>query len=359
MKHLNTLLFSFFAILTAPGVSHAQINGGNHVFEFLNLPPSARIASLGGQLISVSDDDVNLAFANPALANASMHQALSFSHQFMPAGINSGYAAFGYHLDKSNLTLHGGLRYIGYGTFDLTDATDEVIGTFDAGEYALTIGAGKQLYEKLSVGANIRLISSRFESYNSLGVTADLGALYQDTASLMSFSLLLRNAGTQLSSYAGPRQPVPFEMLVGMSKRLRHMPLRFSVTYRYLDRWNVLYDDPNSQEDLFFFPGSDSQNSGNDKIDNFARHLVFSAEFLFGKKDNFRVRFGYDHLKRKEMSVNNLRSLAGFSFGLGFHISRFRIDYSRTANHLGAGISHITISTNLKQFTRPAAGIVE
>lgn len=359
MKHLNTLVLTLLSILATTGIASAQINGGNHVFEFLNLAPSARIASLGGQLISVADDDVNLAFANPALANSNMHQAISFSHQFMPAGINSGYAAFGYHLDNADLTLHGGLRYIGYGTFDLTDATDEIIGTFDAGEYALTIGAGKQLYEKLSVGANVRLISSRFESYNSLGFTFDLGAFYQDTASLVGFSFLLRNAGTQLSSYAGTRQPVPFEMLVGMSKRLRHMPLRFSVTYRYLDRWNVLYDDPNSQEDLFLFPGSGSQNNGNSNLDNFARHLVFSAEFLFGKKDNFRVRLGYDHLKRKEMTVNNLRSLAGFSFGLGFHINRFRIDYSRTANHLGSGISHITISTNIKQFTKPASSIVD
>ena len=359
MKHLNTLIFFSLASLLAPGLSTAQINGGNHAFEFLNLAPSARIASLGGQMNSVSDDDINLAFTNPALLNPSMHQALSFSHQFMPGGIHSGYAAFGYYLDKANLTLHTGLRYIAYGTFDLTDATDEIIGTFNAGEYALTFGAGKQLYERLSIGANIRLINSRFESYSAMGLTADLGAFYQDSSALLGFSFLLRNAGTQLSTYAGNRQPVPFEMLLGLSKRLRHMPLRFSVTYRYLDRWNVLYDDPNSEEDLFLFPGINNQNAGNNFIDNFARHLVFGAEFLFGKLDNFRVRFGYDHLKRKEMTVNNLRSLAGFSFGLGFKINRFRIDYSRSANHLGAGISHITISTNLKQFTRPTASLVD
>lgn len=359
MKHLNTLLILCFLGLLLPIHSLCQVNGGNHVYEFLNLAPSARIASLGGQLISVSDDDINLAFANPAAANPSMHQAISFSHQFMPAGINSGYAAFGYYLKQSEITLHGGLRYIGYGSFNLTDPTDEVIGTFDAGEYALNLGAGKQLYDKLSVGANLKLITSRFESYSSAGVTADLGALYQDTASMTSFSVVLRNAGIQLSSYAGNRQPVPFEMLMGVSKQLRYMPLRFSITYRYLDRWNVIYDDPNTQEDLFFFTDGSNQKSGNTFIDNLARHLVFSAEFLFGKQDNFRLRFGYDHLHRKELSVNNLRSLAGFAFGLGFKINRFRIDYSRSANHLGAGISHITISTNLKQFTKPAAALVE
>lgn len=359
MKHFNTL-FTFASLILACALStKAQINGGNHVYEFLNLSPSARIASLGGQLISVADGDVNLAFANPALANPRMHQSLSFSHQFMPSDIQAGYAAFGHHLSQANITLHGGLSYISYGTFDQTDATDTTIGTFNAGEYALTFGAGKQLYEKLSVGTNIRLISSQFERYHSFGVVADLGAFYQDTAMLFSFSFLLRNAGTQLSSYDGKRQPVPFEMLLGMSKQLRHMPLRFSLTYRYLDRWNVLYDDPNAQEDFFLFPDSNSQNQGNHKLDNFARHFVASAEFLFGKKDNFLIRLGYNHLKKKELSHDNLRSLAGFSFGVGIHVNRFKIDFSRTVNHLASGVSHLTVSTNLKWFTKPTTSIVD
>jgi hypothetical protein len=80
--------------------------------------------------------------------------------------------------------------------------------------------------------------------------------------------------------------------------------------------------------------------------------LVFNGEFLFGKKDNFRLRFGYNHLMRKELSVRNLRSLAGFSMGAGLKISRFRIEYGRSILHLGANLNHFSISTNFREFTK-------
>ncbi len=357
-KHYTSLLLFILSPCTWLPLQ-AQVNGGNHVFEFLNLAPSARIAALGGQLLTTADDDVSLAFANPAVANANQHQALAFSHQFLPAGIHSGYAAFGWHANAVQTSFHGGFRYISYGTFDLTDETDQVMGTFKANELAFTLGAARQLYERLSVGLNLRLISSRFETYNSYGLTFDLGALYSDTSSLLSVALVLRNAGTQLTPYLDVRQPVPFEMLVGVSKRLRHMPLRLSVTYRYLDRWNVRYDDPNAEEDLFFFGEGATAGEKSHFFDNLARHFVFGAEFLFGRLDNFRLRFGYDHRQRKELNVNSLRTMSGFSFGVGIKVNRFRLDFSRTANHIGAGITHLTLSTNLQSFTRPHADIFD
>jgi hypothetical protein len=79
----SLLLFFFFAGLFP---LYAQI-GGEHVYSFLNLSPSARITGLGGQLISVRDGDVSLAYGNPALLNPEMHQAISFNHNFHLAGI--------------------------------------------------------------------------------------------------------------------------------------------------------------------------------------------------------------------------------------------------------------------------------
>ena len=87
-------------------------------------------------------------------------------------------------------------------------------------------------------------------------------------------------------------------------------------------------------------------------VDNFFRHLVFGGEFLFGKKDNFRVRVGYSHFQRKELSVSGFRSLAGFSFGLGLKISKFRIDYGRAFYHIAGGLNHFSISTNLQEFKK-------
>lgn len=352
MNRNFTLAFLTACSLFFLGKTDAQVIGGDNVFEFVNLSPSARVTALGGHLITVRDDDVNLAFQAPSLLNPSMSGQVGFSNNFMQADINSGYASYGHFSEKFDLTWHGGIQYIRYGTFDQTDEIGNVLGQFSASEYAFTVGAGKELYERLSVGANLKFVTSSFESYNSTGLLGDLSATFHDTASQLNITLLFKNIGTQFSTYTDDnREPMPFEMQAGLSKRLRYLPFRFSIIYRYLDRWNILYDDPNTEEDTFFF-GEDQGSSDNTFIDNLARHFVFSGEFLFGKNDNFRLRVGYNHLQRKELSVRSLRSLTGFSMGVGLKINRFRIDFGRAVTHLGAGTTHLGITTNFREFTK-------
>lgn len=339
-------LFLYFA------KTDAQVVGGDNVFEFVNLSPSARITALGGHLITVRDDDVNLAYQAPSLLNSEMHGAISFGNHFYHTGINNGYVSYGHHIKKWEATIHGGVQYMRYGTFDQTDEIGNILGQFSASESVITAGIGKELYERLSVGANIKFVTSSLESYNSNGIMADFSATYHDTSKLINFTLLFKNVGVQLKTYTDEnREPVPFEMQAGISKRLRYLPFRLSVIYRYVDRYNILYDDPNSTEDTFFF-GEDQGSGDNNFIDNLSRHFVFSGEFLFGRKDNFRLRLGYNHLKRKELSVRNLRSLAGFSMGVGLKINRFRVDFARSISHLGAGTTHLGISTNFKEFMK-------
>ncbi|MCB0703753.1 MAG: type IX secretion system protein PorQ [Saprospiraceae bacterium] len=343
----NALLLLTF--LLSGGQLLAQI-GGDAVYQFLELPQSARVSALGGVLITVLDDDVSLAMSNPAVANAGMHQQLSFNHNFHLGGIQNGYAAFGWYVPKWDATLHGGMQYVAYGTFDETDVYGDVIGEFKAADYALTIGAGKSVYERLSVGANIRVINSQYANYDSWGLGFDMAAIFHDTASRINVSLVARNAGWQLNTYtADNREPMPFDLQLGISKQLAHLPFRFSVVYHHLDQWNILYDDPNQVEDFLFF-GEEPTKSGNPAIDNLFRHFIFSGEFLLGAKENLHLRVGYDHQRKKELSVNNYRSLAGFSLGLGMKISKFRIDYGHAFYHLAGGINHVSISTNLRAF---------
>ncbi len=348
---MSKLLPIFLSIFLCANASTAQIVGGDNVFEFLNLSPSARVTALGGNLITVLDDDVNLASGNPSLLNPAMHNALAFNHNFFPAGIGHGYVAYGHFVEKWKTTFHGGIQYVNYGDFTATDEIGNVEGTFKAKENAFTIGAGRDLYERVSVGANLRFISSRFEDYTSTGIAADLAATFHDTASMFNLALVLKNAGTQLKTFTGDnREPMPVELQAGLSKQLRYLPFRLSIIYRYLNRWNVLYDDPNSTEDTFFF-GDTAPKKDNEFVNNLSRHFIFNGEFLFGKKDNFRVRLGYNHLRRQELSVRNLRSLAGFSMGVGLKINRFRVEYGRSVYHLGVNLNHLSISTNLKEFT--------
>ncbi|MEL6862931.1 MAG: type IX secretion system protein PorQ [Bacteroidota bacterium] len=350
--HLSSLfLFAFLCWSSLP----AQVSGGDNVYEFLNLSPSARVSGLAGALISVRDDDVTLAQGNPALLNPKMHQQISVNHSFFLADIQHGYVAYGHEVPSLEATFHAGLQYVNYGNFDAADEFGQINGDFKAAEYALTLGGAKQIYDRLALGANVRLINSQLESYDSYGISADLGAYYQDSTGRFSASFVLRNMGAQLSTYREANQEeLPFDIQIGISQKLKHLPFRFSIIYHNLQRWNILYDDPNNEEGTLFL-GSDEQQGDDafgDFVDNFFRHFIFNGEFLFGKKENFRLRVGYSHMRNQEMTVRSFRSLAGFAFGFGMKVNRFRIEYGRNVQHLAGGSNHFSISTALSEFRR-------
>ncbi|MEL7022041.1 MAG: hypothetical protein AAGK47_10555, partial [Bacteroidota bacterium] len=205
-----------------------------------------------------------------------------------------------------------------------------------------------------SVGFNLKLISSQLESYQSLGLSSDISILYQSDKQPFAFAFVLRNIGGQLSTYRvlNPlRESLPFDIQTSISYRLKYLPLRLSLVYHDLQRWNITYDDPNSPNESIFFFGETPNTSGNNFFfDNLVRHLAFSSEFLFGQNENFRIRLGYNHQRKQELSVNNLRSLAGFSFGIGFKINRFRIEYGQGVYHLGGSMNHFGLTTSLSEF---------
>ena len=349
-QFLLTLLFMVLVF-----TSHAQRLGGQRVFEFLNLSPSARITALGGQLLAVRDSDLASAYHNPALLNPEMDKQLSFNYNFYAANIGSGYAAYAQYVDKLDMTFHGGIQFLDYGTFDQTNEFEQNLGTFEAAEYAINIGASRQLYENLSVGANLKFITSQLESYNSTGLALDLGAYYRDTSSNFSAALVIRNAGWTLSSFReNNREYLPFEINLGIAQKLKHLPFRLTINYRNLDQWNILYDDPNVEDEgpLLGDIGSSERSWFAVNVDNFFRHLSFGGEFLFGKKENFRVRAGYNHQRRAELKVAEFRSLTGFSFGVGMKVSKFRIEYGRAVHHLAGGVDHLSISTSINEFKK-------
>ncbi len=346
------LLYLFLFVGT--NTLFAQI-GGDQVYEFLGLPHTARIGSLGGSLIMVKDDDAALGFHNPSLLNQGMHQQVNFNTNFFPAGINHGYAGYTHHFDKAQLTAQGGIQYLGYGKFKQTDATGQILGDFKASEYAIGFGVGRQYNEKLSYGANLKFVISNLESYNSFGFVTDFGVTYLDTAKLFSAALVIRNLGAQLSTYTpGNRESVAADLQFGLAKQLKHLPFRFSVVAHHLHQWNIRYDDPTIEEPTTLF-GEDPQN-GEKKfgifMDNLFRHFILGGELLAGKNETFRLRFAYNHLRRAELNVNGTRSLAGFSTGLGLKIKQFRVDYGLSVYHLAGSAHQISIATQLSEFKK-------
>ena len=73
--------------------------GGESTYSFLGLTNSARVAALGGEVVSLADDDINLVFHNPALLSPGMHSNLSLNYVDYFAGVNYGYASYSHSVE--------------------------------------------------------------------------------------------------------------------------------------------------------------------------------------------------------------------------------------------------------------------
>ena len=345
MKQWLTVWFfcSFASLLMA------QI-GGQDAYEFLNLPSSARITALGGALPSVQDEDITLALSNPASLNEKMHNRISFSHNFHFASVQNGYVAYGRKLDKWKLNTHFAVQYINYGDFNYADLLGNVGESFSAKETAFILGASKKVAERITVGANIKGVFSNLESYSSTGLLMDLGSNYVKDSSGFILSFVIKNIGAELTTYNGVRYGTPLDVQIGLSKRLKYLPFRISIIAHHLNKGNYRYDDPSLNQQTDIFGEKIEENKFANAVDNIFRHVIINGEFLLGRNENLRLRVGYNHLRRKELSLNTFRSLAGYSLGLGIKINAFKLDYGIGYHHVAGATNHISISTDLGKF---------
>lgn len=341
-----TLIFSTVFFL-----ADAQI-GGRYTYEFLGNPQSARLSALGGSLITIQDNDVSLAASNPALLNDKMHNQITFNHNFAFADVSNGYIGYGRKVNKwGGINTHVGISYVSFGEFTAADEIGNTNGTFSGGETAITLGASKRLNERIVVGANLKGIFGNLETYSSSGLGADLGVYYSKPESNFSAAFVVKNIGTELSTYGNERANLPLDIQLGVSKKLNHLPFRFTIIAHQLQQWSVRYDDPNNVQSESIFEDEPSETSGfNEGVDNFFRHFIFNGEFLLGKTQGLKIRFGYNHFRRKELSLSNFRSLTGFSGGLGLRIKGFNIDYGVGYYHLAGAANHLSIRTDLGRF---------
>lgn len=293
---------------------HAQI-GGRYAFESSSLPSNARLNALGGSLISVADDDIALAQLNPAMLNKSTDQQFNINHNFHFAGISFGNVAFGWGFDSLQLHTHAAIQYVNFGNFQLTDEIGNQSGEFSGGEVAIVLGASKKLNERITAGVNLKFLNGNYESYGHSGLGMDIGFLYQKPGSNAAWGLVLRNMGTEINGLQDEKRALPFDLQLGYSKKLQHLPFRFSFIGHNLQKWYIRYDDPDFDGQTDLLGETQEKGAFSRNLDNLFRHIILNGEFLIGKSEQFRLRVGYNHLRKQEMRLASFRSLAGFSFG--------------------------------------------
>jgi len=331
--------------------SLAQL-GGSHTYAFLDLTNSARVASLGGKVNAIWDNDLNLPFHNPALLNENMsnHLVLNYVNYF--TDVNYGYVSYARTLkDLGNIA--GGLHYINYGEFIAADKVGNKTGTFTASEYALNLIWSKDYDSSFHFGVNIKPIYSVLESYRSFGIAADLGITYTGSNNLFVGSVVLRNIGYQLKPYHDKnREPLPFEIQVGLSQKLEHAPFRFSIVLHNLQKFDLTYTDPgepnNNIDPLTGEPVED--NKLEQLGDKLMRHVIVGVEFI--PFETFYLRAGYNYQRRQELKIDTRVAMVGFSWGFGIKIYKFHLSYGRATYHLAGASNHFSLSTNLSSFYR-------
>ena len=336
-----------FLLLAATYSAEAQI-GGNNSYEFLNLTNPARTAALGSSnFLAIKDNDIALTLANPSLITTEVNNHLAFSFTDSYTDISYGFAMFGKDFGKVG-SFVGSMQFANHGKFTYADVSGITAGEFNAGEYAFNIGWGRKLDSVFSIGANFKTIYSSLETYSSFGLAVDVAGSYQNKSGF-TMSLAARNIGRQLTVYtSGNPEPLPFEMQFGMSKRLKHLPFRYSVVLSHLEKWDLTYTDPNDNR-VDPLTGEQLDGSSNGGfLDRVMRHVILGGEFLPAKF--LSLRFGYNYQRRQELKLTTRPATVGFSWGIGLKISKFNFSYARATYHLAGSPNYITLTANLSDF---------
>ena len=303
MKKSVLVAISILTVLTA------RSQESQEVYSFLRLPVSAHVAALGGDNITLTDDDPTLIFHNPARLNGVSDKSINLNFMTYMEGAKTASASF-VKAFKERGTWGVSAQYMDYGSIKETTVENVQTGTFSAKDIALAASFAYMLNNSISGGITARFISSSIGSYNSAAVAFDLGLNYVHEDNGWSLSAVAKNLGGQIKAYHDEFERIPLDLQLGVSKRFINSPLRVHATLHRLNRWD----------------------------EAFGKHLAIGADLLIG--ETIWVGAGYNFRRSSEMKLSDGESKsahgAGFSVGGGLTLQRFKLQVAYAKYHVSA-----------------------
>jgi len=302
----------------------AQTLGGNAVFSYLLQPNAAKLSSLGGVNISSIGNDLGMAYNNPALLRDDMHQQISTSFYSFAEGVQQLGFVNAYHHQKSNTNIALGVQYLSYGSITQTDPSGNILGVFKPADYTIQFMLSHVYKSNWWVGLTTKYINSSYGQYHATGLAFDWGIAYLNSNKLLQVSFLAKNMGTQLSTYvpAAPKEELPFDLQLGITKKLENAPFQFSLTAHHLQQFNILYNDP-----IFNNLEGDTRFNQKNTAQKIFTHLVFSSELILS--DQLQINTGLNLMRRQSLNAYNMTNgLNGFTLGFGLHLNKLHIQYA-------------------------------
>ncbi len=313
-KVVFTLLLTIFAVVAEAQESQTEYN-------FLRLPISAHAAALGGDNITIIEDDPTLGFSNPALAASVSDKTIGVNYMNYMSGANMGSASFN-KVINDKMTWAVGAIYINYGSMKEVDENNVETGTFSANDVAVGGTFTYLLAKNLVGGITAKFIYSSLGSYNSLAMGVDLGLNWYEPEHDWSVSLVAKNLGGQLKAYDEEYEKMPIDLQFGVSKQLGASPVRVSATLVDLTHYGY----------------------------RFINHLDLGADVLLS--DQFWIGVGYNFRRSDEMKIQSNDNdesshMAGFSIGAGLNLERFHLNLAYGKYHVSSNSLIVNLAYSL------------
>ena len=281
--------FNFAAYAGGPGTSGAQ---------FLKIGVGARSIAMG-ETGSISED-ANSIYWNPAGLAGISQKEVSLMYGMWIETINFNHLALALPFKFGTLGI--GTDILGMGAMDKYDNSGAKVGqSFTASDTAITLTYAKAMKAgdmPLNVGINLKSISSTIDSTNASAIGFDLGAQIKLKGDRIVAGLVIQNLGSGMSfklTSTSPTDPLPMNIKVGGS-------------YSFIS---------DNQQTLL--TGLDI----NMPNDNDIRYNL-GAEYTrnVGKDIKLAGRAGY------RSNTKGLEGLAGLTFGVGFGIKSYSLDWA-------------------------------
>lgn len=314
---MKKVVFPLFGLLFATS-SWAQESQTE--YNFLRIPVSAHAAALGGDNISIIENDASLIFSNPALLCNVADKQIGLNYMNYMQGANTLSASYNFGvLDRGSLAVSA--QYMDYGQMKEMNPEGIQTGDFKAKDISMAGYFSYMLSDYFSAGISAKFITSYIGNYNSIGVGVDLGANYYNADKEFSVSAVIKNLGGQVKAYNEDYEAMPIDMQIGISKRLVNTPLRLNGTLVNLNHLKGKLKD----------------------------HLVIGADLLLS--ESIWVGFGYNFRRASEMSIgtgdHESSHGAGFSLGAGINLERFKVNAAWGKYHVSSNSLLINLAYEL------------
>ncbi len=310
---------SFIIILTIMAIA-AKAQDSRTGYNFLRLPVSAHAAALGGDNISIIEDDESMIFNNPALLSSVSDKTINLNYMNYMSGANTASAAFN-RIIKERASVAASAQFIDYGKMKEMDENNVQTGEFSAKDISIAGYFSYMLTERIAGGITAKFVTSYIGDYNSIAMGIDLGLNYYDPEKEWSVSLVAKNLGGQMKAYDDQYDRMPIDVQLGASKRFAHMPFRLSATLVDLNHLDY----------------------------KFINHLVMGADIIISP--TIWVGVGYNFRRANEMKITEADGEsshgAGLSFGAGINLERFKLNLAYGKYHVSSSSILVNLAYSL------------